>query len=176
MENVNDMVEPFVLNPFWSSPPSPDFSGSELSPNDVEAPLAPLVEFGGLSPTTLANVGDSSITMTSLKFQFDSFTHIHKLTFDSSLRICLSCTHFLLVKFGKMLSLILQLQLNFSHLLCQCIVSMLAKHLMRITLWPFLVVVTKSAAVIGSANSDLVVSNFDGSVNTLFLARSFVTC
>ena len=78
MENVNDMVEPFVLNPFWSSPPSPDFSGSELSSNDVEAPLAPLVEFGGLSPTTLANVGDSSITITSLKFQFDSFT-LHPL-------------------------------------------------------------------------------------------------
>ena len=175
MENVNDMVEPFVLNPFWSSPPSPDFSGSELSPNDVEAPLAPLVEFGGLSPTTLANVGDSSITITSLKFQFDSFTYFHKLTFDSSLTICLSCTHFHLLSYvWKML--ILQLQLNFSHLLCQCIVSMLAKHLMRITLWPFLVVVTKSAAVIGSANSDLVVSNLDGSVNTLFLARSFVTC
>ena len=71
MENVNDMVEPLVLNPFWLSPPSPDFSGSELSPKEVEAPPLGFVELVGLSPTTLANVGDSSVTITSLKFQLD---------------------------------------------------------------------------------------------------------
>ena len=74
MEHMNDMVEPLVLNPFGMSLPSPDFSGSGLSPKEVEVLPLEFVELGGLSPTTLANVGDSSITITSLKFQFNTMT------------------------------------------------------------------------------------------------------